>query len=286
MRLESVCAAALLAALAVPAAAAGDVMDVYSDLAQRRLTPAPLVPTVAPRALAPMDTTITTSSSRRRSGYALRLVHYSGDGPDAIIAFERGQAKTIKAHLREDRRFGFKLRRTRVRGHAGYVLTRRLGPTERWLLWSEGGQVYAIGSGTPKKVSLRDLRTVAAGLDRLERPYVGSGGDPDLGSGAVMVTTEHTVTGHLEWGAECVLPGGMPGTAHGGQAHFTLLPRQGNAFGIDIARQQVGSDAWTGSASGTVTPDVVTLNVRATATLDGSACDTGPLVLTLDQRPI
>jgi hypothetical protein len=276
-----------IAALAAPAAASADVMETYQDIAARRLSPAPLVPTTAPRSLLPLDRTVSGSGSRRRSGYALRLVHYGGAGPDAIIALEGGAFGTIRAALRDDtKRLGFKAVRTRVRGHRGYVLTRRLGPTQRELLWAEGGRVYQLGSGTPKKVSLKDLRATAAGLDRLERDYVGIGGDPDLGDGAIVVTTARTVTADVTWGANCVLPGGFPGAPHGGTAHPTLLARQGDRFSFDIAQHRVGTDPWAGSVSGTIGPDAIVLSMQASGTFDGATCDTGPITYALDQRPV
>jgi hypothetical protein len=274
------------AALAAPAAASADVMETYQDLAERRLSPAPLVPTTVPRSLSPLDRTVSGSGSRRRGGYALRLVHYGGAGPDAVIALEGGGFGTIRAALRDDtRRLGFKAVRTRVRGHRGYLLTRHLGPTQRELLWAEGGRVYQLGSGTPKKVSLKDLRATAAGLDRLERDYIGTGGDPDLGDGAIVVTTARTVTADVSWGANCMLPGGFEGTPHAGSAHPTLLARQGDRFSFDIAQHRVGTDPWAGSVSGTIGPDAIVLTMQASGPFDGGSCDTGPLSYTLEVGP-
>ena len=273
-------AAGVIVALTAPPAASADVMSLYQDLSARRLSPAPLVPTAAPRALAPLDQTMSVLGSRRRSGYGFRLVSPS----DAVIALQAGNFSTLKAALRYDTRFfGFKAKRTRVRGRAGYVLTR---PRERALLWSESGRVYELGSGTPGKVSLKDLRATAAGLDKLERDYVGSGGDPDLGDGAVAVTTEHTITIDVSWGANCTLPGGMPGTGYAGAAHATLLRRQGGRFGLDIAQFRTGDLAWAGNVAGTIGPDAIALGMQASGVFDGNTCDTGPLAYALDQRPM
>jgi hypothetical protein len=276
--------AGVTVALAAPPAASADVMSLYQDLSARRLSPAPLVPTVAPRVLAALDRTMDVLGSRRRSGYGFRLVHYGSGGPDAVIAFQAGNYSTLKAALRYDTRvFGFKAKRTRVRGRSGYLLTR---PRERSLLWSEGGRVYELGSGTPRKISSKDLRAIAAGLDKLERDYVGSGGDPDLGDGAVAVTTEHTITIDVSWGANCTMPGGLPAAAHGGSAHPTLLRRQGARFGFDIAQFRTGDLAWAGSVSGTIGPDAIVLSMQASGVFDGATCDTGPITYALDQRPM
>jgi hypothetical protein len=275
-------AAGVIVALAAPAAASADVMELYQDLSARRLSPAPLVPTSAPRVFAPLDQTITGLGSRRRSGYGFRLVHYGSGGPDAIIALQAGNASTLKAALRYDTKvFGFKAKRTRIRGRAGYLLTR---PRERALLWSEGGRVYEIGSGTPRKVSLKDLRATAAGLDKLERDYLGSGGDPDLGGGALAVTTAHTITIDVSWGANCTMPGGMPSASYAGSAHATLLRRSGARFGLDIAQTRTGDLAWAGSVSGTIGPDAIALGMQASGVFDGNTCDTGPITYALDQR--
>jgi hypothetical protein len=281
---SALCIAVAIVALAAPAAASADVMRIYQELSARRLSPAPLVPTTAPRSLSPLDRTADVLGSRRRSGYGIRL---ASTGPDAVIALQGGSFSTLKAALREETRMhGFKAKRTRVRGRSGYLLTRRSGPTERELLWSEGGRVYQLGSATPKTVSLKALRATAAGLDRLERDYVGTGGDPDLGDGAVAVTTEHTITIDVSWSAHCVLPGGLPAADHGGGAHATLLRRQGAAFSLDLATFGTGSLVWAGSVSGTIGPDAIVLSMQASGTFDGATCDTGPIAYALDQRPM
>jgi len=272
-------AAGVIVALFAPEAASADVLSLYQKLSARKLSPAPLVPTAVPRALGSLDQAMDVLGSRRRSGYGFRIVH---SGP-AIIAFEAGSFSTLKAALREDTKvFGFKAKRTRVRGHAGYLLTRR---GQRGLLWSEAGRVYELSTGTTKKVSLKGLRDTAAGLDKLERDYLGSGGDPDLGDGAVAVTTEHTITIDVTWGANCTMPGGMPSAGYGGSAHATLLRRQGERFGFDIAQFPGGSElAWAGNVSGTIGPDAIALGMQASGVFDGNSCDTGPISYALDQR--
>jgi hypothetical protein len=205
-----------LVALSAPAGSSADVLGVYQDLAARRLSPAPLVPTAAPPSLAPLDRTITSSPSRRKSGYALRMVHYGGNGPDAIIVLERGAFKTMKGALRDGRRLGFKARRTRVRGHRGYLLTRHLGPTQCSLVWVEERRVHTLGTGTPRKVSLKQLRATAAGLDHLGRDYMGTHADPDNSSEGHAVTTEHALTAWVTWEAQCVArDGSSAGSAPG-----------------------------------------------------------------------
>jgi hypothetical protein len=274
--LRSLAAGAIsIALIASSAPASASVLDTYQGLAERHLSPAPLVPTTAPPSLAPLDRTVTSSTSLRRSGYGIRLVHYGSQGPDAVIALEGGSFKTLKAALGDGKRSGFKARSTRIRGHSGYLLTRRLGPTSRSLLWVENGRVYSIGSGTPKKVSLRQLRATAGGLDPIGNHYLGSGGDPDNPSEAQVVTTAHTVSASVDWGAQCLSPGATATTPRVGRANAALLARRGDAFTFDIAQHRVGEGAWNGTVSATIAPNAVTINVRATATVDGQSCDSG-----------
>ena len=267
-----------LAGLSVPAVAGADVLDSYQRIAARGLTPAPLVPTTAPPALRPIERTISTGTTRGGRGYSIRLAR---TGPDAIIVVTGGEFRSMRAFLREHRqRLGFRARRTRIRGHRGYLLTRRLGPLQRTLAWVERGVVYSVGSGTPRKVSLAHLRSTARGLDRLGRDWIGGSGNPDSGSYGFAVTTERTITVSVSFEANC----GSAGSVRAGQAQVTLMRRQGNGFSFDIAERRVGSDPWAGSVTGTISATAITLDVRATGTIDGEVCDSGPLTLTLDDR--
>ena len=47
---------------------------------------------------------------------------------------------------------------------------------------------------------------------------------------------------------------------------------------------RTSDDPWAGTVTGTISPDAITMEVRASATIEGEACDTGALTLTLDQR--
>jgi hypothetical protein len=277
---------ALSIALIAPTGAHADLLGAYQRLAKQRLRPAPLVPTTVPASVGPIDRTIEMSGSRRKGGYLIRLVHRDRGGlPDAIIALEAGAFRTMKASLAEFRRLGFSRRATRVRGHAAYLLRR---PREFWLSWVEDGRVYSIGTGTTRKVSLAQLRAAAAGLDRLERDYVGSSYDTNTNAeyGAVLVTTQHTVTGEIEWGPPCFAADGSPSTPYAGHADLVLLPRSGNTFSFDIAKLNVGSYAWSGSVSGTVSASAIALSIHATGSFSGSSCDSGDVALPLDKRSL
>jgi len=275
----SVIAVSIALAGLSPAPARAGVVDTYQRLAERGLSPAPLVPTKVPPAVSPVDRTISNGTTRGARGYSLRIVHYGPNGPDAVVVVTGGEFRSMRALLRDHRRLGFRAPRpTRVRGHRGYLLTRRLGPLTRTLAWVERGVVYSIGSGTPRKISLANLRSTAHGLDRLERDWIGGSSDPDSSSGAFAVTTEHTVSVDVEFEASCAF------SPRVGQAGVTLMRRSGNRFAFDIAEHRKGSDPWAGTITGTISPTAITLDIRATGTIDGEACDSGPVTLTLDRR--
>jgi hypothetical protein len=274
-----------LTLLSVPAVADANLLDTYQRLAARRLSPAPLVPTEIPRAFQPIDRAPEPGTTIGGRGYAVRLVHQGPAGPDAVIEVSGGEFRSIRALWRERRRQGYESRRrTRIRGRRGYLLTRRLGPLTRELAWEERGVVYTLGSGTPRKVSLRALRSTAAGLDRLERDYFGGAEDPDNSSDAVAVTTTRTVTAIVSFEAKCASPGSTEVSLRVGTVEVTLLRREGDTFSFDIDSHRRGQEPWTGAVMGTISPDAITLDVRATATIEGETCDTGALSLTLDGR--
>ena len=263
---------ALAAALLAPASAHADLLSEYQHLAERELEPAPLVPTTAPPAIGRIDRAVQGLGSRRNKGYGIRLVHYTPAGPDAIIALEGGSFKGMRGALREFARSGLSKRSTRVRGRAGYLFK---GPRNRVLLWREGGVVYWMGTGTPRKISVRGLRATADGLDRLGGAYAGSGEGDDYATGAVIVTTATTVSAHVDWGAECFAADGSERSGHAGSKRIMLLPRQGAAFSSSLD----GGD-WTGTVSGTVRDGAVDVRVHAVRNADGETCDTGAVAFT------
>ncbi len=267
-----------LGAVAAPAASSADVLDVYRELAERGLSPAPLVPTTVPPSLEPLNQTLATFPIRRRGGYALRLAN--DDGPGAVIVLERGAFKTIGAALRDSRRLGFTARRTRIRGRSGYLLTR---PRQWSLVWVEDRLVHALSTGTRRTVSLRQLRATATGLERLGAGYIGAPEDPESFSEGHAVTTERTVTARIAWEARCVGPDGSDLGTRVGNARVTLLERRGDAFSFDVAGHRVGDGDWTGTVSGTVSPGAITLTIGARASFEGMACETGPLTFRLNE---
>jgi hypothetical protein len=265
------CAGAIIFALAAPVAAGASVLDVFEKLAGRGLSPAPLVPTTAPPLLRQFDSTLDRSPARGRKGYALRLAHYTSGGPDAIIAIDGGEYRNVRAALHDYR--GDRRRSIRIRGRRGFLLTQR-GAAERHLFWSEGGRVYHVATGTPRKVSVRQLRATAAGLEPLGAYYIGGSSDPDKSSYGRVATTASTLTLYAEFNANC------GSTPYAGQVAVTLVPLHGNTFSFDVARTRLGSAPWTGSVSGTVAADAVTMRYEVSATIDGQSCS-GSETLTL-----
>jgi hypothetical protein len=281
------CLGMLFATLLAPSVASADILTDYQKLAARRLSPAPLVFTVAKPPLTEIDQTIQSSGSRRRSGYGLRLVHYTSGGPDAVIALEAGSWTTVRAAVRDRRQLRTKATHTRVRGHAATLLT---GRGQRQLLWREGGRVYWLATGTPRTVSLKELRATAAGLDPLGNAYAGSVTNPqsdaEREAGAVVLTTAHTITADVSWTGNCIDPNGAPNNYYGGGAHAALVRLSGNAFSFDAARHPATDAVWSGTVSGTVSPGAVTMSVNTTGSFDGNACSAGPMSLLLRPIPI
>src|SRR5690349_17190041 len=222
--LRSACAGAVVV-LAAATAARADVYDTYSGLSARHLKPAPLVFTSVPPAFRQVDRAIDDGGALGRGGYLIRLVHYKHNLPDGVIALERNRFRTLAATLRDAKRtLGFRVAgHVRVHRHRGLLLVR---PGERELLWSEGGAVYSIGSGTPKYVSLRQLKATANHLEHVVRDYIGSAADPSSGSEGYGVVTEHTLTLHVDFDATCTPPDlPMASYGGGGQTSVSLMRR-------------------------------------------------------------
>jgi hypothetical protein len=278
----------LLAFCLLAPSARADALNTLQDLAQRHLRPAPLVPTAAPRPLDDLGVTLAPSPSRRKSGYGLRLVHSTSSGPDAIIALSRGDYTSMRAALREHRRSGYRVRRTRVRGRRGFLAVRKGDVRDMVLLWREGGRVYWMGSGTPRKVSVRGMRATAAKLEPLGSNYIGSffaEGTDNTSLGAVLVTTQRHVTGAIDFGTDACTLNGFPAAAHGGTATFTMLPTPGGAFSLPLNGPLVTPGGWNGTLSGRLTGPTVDVTLQGSGTFDdGIACDTGPMSVSAPRR--
>ncbi len=279
--------AVLVFCLLAPVAHA-DGFDALQRLAQRHLRPAPLVPTAAPRPLSNLGVSLTTSPVPGKRGYGLRLVHYTSTGPDAIIVVERGTFGSVPKAVRAYRRDGYRLRRTRVRGRRAFLLTRKLdGRRTSVIFWREDKSVYSIGTGTPKKVSLRGLQATAKGLDHLGSNYLGSYWAPGTNNtsfDATLVTTQHFVSGIVEWGTDNCTFNGFPSAAHGGSATLIMLPLRSGAFSIPLNGPLASPAGWNGSISGRASEPAVDLAIQGSGTFDDVACDTGPMSVSARRR--
>lgn len=279
---------AVLAFCLLAPAAHADGFDTLQRLAKRHLRPAPLVPTAAPRPLSNLEVALTTSPVRGKRGYGLRLAHYTDSGPDAIIVLERGPFSSVRAAVRDYRRSGYRVKRTRLRGRRASLLTRKLdGGRSSVIVWREDRSVYSIGTGTPKKVSLRGLRATAKGLEHLGANYLGSywaPGSNNTSFDAVLVTTQHFVTGIVEWGTDNCTFNGFPAAAHGGSATFIMLPLRSGAFSIPLDGPLVSPAGWNGTISGTAASPAVDLTIQGSGTFDDTACDTGLMSVSAERR--
>jgi hypothetical protein len=258
---------------ASPAAAHADALDALQTLVKMHLRPAPLVPTRAPRPLSDIGRTLGSGQSLRKGGYSLLLTN---NRPPTYIRLARGDYALMSAALRDYRRRHYAARPTRVRGRAGFVLTRSLSPREWVLLWREDGWVYSISTGPRRTVSVAMLRSTAAALDHLATAYDGSyeaPGDTEDFS-ATLVTTQHTITGVLEFDTNNCTFNGLPAAGRGGDADVAMLSLSHNAFTLPL------NSGWAGSMVGTVSPSAVRIRMSGTGTFDGEFCDTGELSVT------
>jgi hypothetical protein len=138
-----------------------------------------------------------------------------------------------------------------------------------------------MASSTPKKVSVRGMRTTAARLDHLGANYGGSffaEGSNNTSLGATLVTTRHFISGVIEWGTDNCTSSGFPAAAHGGSAAFLMLPLRRGAFSMPL------TEGWNGSLLGTVSAPAVSVALQGSGTFDGVACDTGPMSVSADRR--
>jgi hypothetical protein len=217
--------------------------------------------------LRPLYETLSTTGSR--ADYALRM---ATPDSDAIIVLERGVHRSLSAAVRAERRRGFKATATRVRGRSGRLLTRR---NARILVWAEAGKVYWLGSGTPRKVSLKDLRDTANGLQRLGGYYIGGHADPNNSSEGDAATTDRAISIRVSWEAQC------GDGIRVGNAFAFMVPRTGDTFSFDIAQHRILSGEWNGTVTGTIRPGAIDLTVDASAVIDGRTCVSGQVALTL-----
>jgi hypothetical protein len=286
-RLPVRAAVALLAFCLLAPAAHADGFDTLQRLAKRHLRPAPLVPTTAPRPMSDLGVSLDSPFGFGKRGYGLRLVHYTSSGPDAIIALERGRYRSVRAAVRVYRQGRYRVRRTRIRGRRAFVLTAKVSPRDSIIFWREDKSVYSIATGTPRKVSVRGLRATASGLEHLGANYLGSyfaEGSNNTSFDATLVTTQHFVSGIVEFGTDNCTFNGNPSAAHGGSATFMMLPLRSGAFSFPLNGPLVSPAGWNGTISGTASPPAINLTIQGNGTFDDEVCDTGPMSVSAERR--
>ena len=276
------------AALPAPASVANDdLVRVYDDLAQRNLRPPPLVPTSVPRAVGPLVTSVDKLTREAGNAYALEFSHENADGDRDVSVIVTGRDfKSLRALVKNAKRFKDRVKKTRVRGRAGYVVTAKVErKVFKVLAWAENGVVHTVETTTPKKVSLTELRRVAAGLEPLLESYYGSFNDRDTGgyAGVVLVATTKTVGVRGEWGAPCKRPDGSDSSEYTGDLHAAFVPRRPDgSFAFDIAGRPFETTLpWGGTVTGSLPEGAPAVQLRATGTFDGNTCDIGPFAIPL-----
>lgn len=206
----------------------------------------------------------------------------------SVIAIERGAFSPVQKAVRAYRRSGYRARQIRLRGRRAVLLERKLdGGRSSIIFWREDKSGYSIGSGTPRKVSLRGLRATARGLDHLGANYLGSyfaPGSDNTSFDATLVTTQRFVSGIVEWGTDNCTFHGAPSAAHGGSATFIMLPLRSGAFSIRLDGPLVSPAGWSGSISGRVSGPAVDLAIQGSGVFDDEACDTGPMSVSAERR--
>ena len=280
------CATVVAAGLQPPASVANDdLVRVYDELAQRNLSPPPLVPTSVPRAVGPLATSVGELRPDVRNAYELEFSHENAvEERDVSVVVTGGDFKSLRALVKQARRLKERVKKTRVRGRAGYVVTAKVGKKiYKVLAWAEGGVVHTVETTTPRKVSLTELRRVAAGLEPLLESYVGSFNDGGGYAGVVLVATTTTVSVRGEWGALCKRPDGSEGPEYTGDLHAALVPRRPDgSFAFDIAGRPFETKLpWGGTVTGSLPAGAPTVQLRATGTFDGNTCEVGPFTIPL-----
>jgi hypothetical protein len=287
-------AASLAAFAAAPAGASGviSVMDAYNDVtpATARTT---LLPMSFPPGLGPIGQIEVEPGAEPRGHYGLLFNHvipakHPGGFPttDANLIVH-GYGKTPLAKEARIAKALYHVASTTVRGHSGVLIKGKHKPTVG-LIWSEGGQLYSVGTGTPKTVPLADLQRTAAGLDRVTGQLKGET-PPETGFSATgfgiqahVVIGEHAAVIETGWAGECQPPTVGESPPWGGAKTTLALPLAGAAVAFgpapvtleELARGETA--AWTLSVAGSVAPAGGQLTERAAGTSDGRACAIGP----------
>ncbi len=290
-------AASVLAAAALalaPAGASGVITVVlaYNDLTPS-FRPVPLVAMSFPPALGPIGEIEVENGIEGHGRYALLFSHvipakHSGGRPglSGNLLLKSFGATSLAKEARISRPL-YHVSPATVRAHRGVLIKGKHKPTVG-LIWSEGGSLYALATGTPKTVSVSDLQHTAAGLERLvgelegETPAETGFSAKGLGIQARVMLGERTALVESGWQVECQeVPGNEFGPTAGGKT-TVALPIAGGAvaFGpAPVTAEELGrgeTAAWTLSVAGSLAPSGGQLTERAGGSSDGRSCAIGP----------
>ena len=279
------CVAAVIAAALAGAspgvAAPGHILGIYQDLAERHETPAPLVPLDVPKQFGSLDRSIFPTPTRGGRGYAFGLVNGSHS---AALGLAGGEFKTLKALVRDQEGLHPRpLHRIEVRGRHGYLFPNQRGA--RTIAWIERGTLYYMVTGTPRRVSQRDMLTYAAGLDRLGNSYLGATDDPQSSTEAFGVTTAHTLSLRVGIEMACTF-NGAPSSPRVANALVELMPRSGATFSFDFAANKLDREAWTGTVSGTIAPAAISIQAQVGGDVPstGEQCSSGTVSFSIKRQ--
>jgi hypothetical protein len=276
----------VLAAIGAQSADAGGAFDTYQTLGGRRLSPAPLVPVSLPPSLGALATSPLDYAPEPHGGYYLSFKNLATDRAHlALLLIKRNAMKSLSAERRTVRSIAG-VRATHVRGHAGLLLTYRFEPLVA-LVWNEDRRLYEVATGTPRTISLGQLRAAAARLEHLLGAFYGHYEAPDRANQEVeTVVTDNTITIHLGWSAPCVDPSvGYPLTDEGAEVKLWNVPVKAGAFSLaPFSVNSANPSNWSLSLSGTASPSGGQITFQTFADKSSEHCAIGPL--SIDFRPI
>jgi hypothetical protein len=282
-----------------PAGASGviDVWHAYADLTT--LKPVPLVAMNFPAALGPVGEIEIDNGIEGHGRYSLLFSHvipakHPGGRPGLAgnLLLKSFGAVSLAKEARLSKPL-YHVSHATVRGHRAVLIKGRHKPTVG-LIWSEGGSLYALGTGTPKTVSVAELQQTATALEHLTGQVKGETPPEDgyTGKGLSMfsraVLGERTALVEASWTAECQeIPGNESGPRGFGQTTLALPLGAGGSVSFgpapvvpeDLARSETA--AWTVGVAGSLTPGGGQLTESATGTSNGRACTVGPSTFAL-----
>lgn len=263
-------------------------MDTYQTLGGRRLSPAPLVPISLPPSLGALATSPLDYNPEPHGGYLMIFKNLATDRAHVATLVVKREGVRSLAAVRKSVRSIANVRATRVRGHAGLVLAYRFQALVA-LEWNEDGRLYELATGTPRTISLKQLRATASRLEHLLGAFDGSYMTPDRANQEVeTLLTDRTITIHLGWSAPCADPSlAYPLTNEGAELTLWTVPTTGGAFSLSpFTVASVNPSNWTLSLGGSAAASGGQLSFQAFADRGSEHCAIGPLSLAFRPTPV